>query len=89
MERAHPLFDHHGRAATCCSAQQSQLDVSLKRSNVFLIAIINERVRIGTFSPLVEEIDEFDELIDSRSRCSISSSCCCEHGIGVMIRRHD
>jgi hypothetical protein len=56
-----------------------QLDVSFKRSNVFLIATINERVRIGIFSSLADESEEFDELIeidDKISRCWINSSSC-------------
>ncbi len=56
-----------------------QLDVSFKRSNVFLIAIMNERVRIGIFSSLADESEELDELIeidDKISRCCMNSSCC-------------
>jgi hypothetical protein len=64
-----------------------QLDVSFKRSNVFLIATINDRVRIGIFSSLDDENDEFDELIEidgNTSRCCINSSCCIIHD-GVII----
>jgi hypothetical protein len=56
-----------------------QFDVSFKRSKVFLIANMNDRVRIGIFSSLADEIDEFDELIEidgKISRCCINSSCC-------------
>jgi hypothetical protein len=55
-----------------------QLDGSFKRSNVFLIATMNDRVRIGIFSSLADESDEFDELIEidgKISRCWINSSC--------------
>ncbi len=64
-----------------------QLDVSFKRSNVFLIATMNERVRIGIFSSLDDENDEFDELIEidgNTSRCWINSSCSIIHD-GVII----
>jgi hypothetical protein len=56
-----------------------------------LIAIINEGVRIGIFSSLADESEEFDELIeidDNISRCWINSSCCTIND-GVRIRRHD